>query len=111
MLGLNFKTWLEGISHQEARKIVLDAVGAADADSEAQGHALTGTLEQHPDLVRKLSAYTALQPHLANVEQYITDNQKSTIVELISYLASLDDQELPSEREDLGDKDEAVPVV
>ncbi len=110
---MQFRTWLEAIDREEARSIVVDALGVGNLDKEEQGKVLGSTVEQQPGLRDKLFSYSELRPFQAQIDQFLATHHTANLTELIHFLTTLGKEGVPDKRpEDLErDKPPAEPSV
>jgi len=87
---MRFKLWLEEITHGEARRIVLDAVGAAGADDETVNNVLSARIDQYPRLPKDLEKYSELRSYLSEIQGWIGSHGQKSIQELINEVDRLD---------------------
>lgn len=87
----HFRLWLEArIDRETAKKIVLDAVGAGDANDETRQSVLGSKLSEQPKLMQSLAKYSILAPHMNVLVSYIQTHQGSNLIDLIDYMQQLD---------------------
>lgn len=88
---MRFRVWLENlIDREEARRIVLDAVGATDAPEDTKDAVLGSRVSEQPVLVKNLRRYRELHPYLPAIEDYIFRNPNANLITLISFIERLD---------------------
>lgn len=89
---MNFRIWLENMSREHMKKIVLDAVGiSSDDKSDAINDVLSSLLRHHPDLEHELSNYKELRSYKSNISGWLHANKNKTLQQLIDFLADLDE--------------------
>lgn len=86
---MSFKFWLEHLDREAAKSIVLNALGADSRDPEEQRAILGSTLQQQPELSKKLATYAELEKHREAINHFLIQNKYAEVTQLIDFIAHL----------------------
>ena len=86
---MRFKIWLEYIDREEAKSIVLNALGSDDQDHEEEGTILGSLIGSHAHLDKLLSSFSALNQYNQEIGQFIKKNKNKPVLMLVDFIANL----------------------
>ena len=108
---MRFRLWLEAVNREEAKRLVLNAIGADEnTDEEDVGDILASPIEVHPDIENKLISNEVLKSYASEISGFIHGQKEKSLQKLVDKISELSGPEHPAASEPPGPSVEPMPL-